>query len=335
MVVHKSLFGAGRLGARRRSAPTTRLGACSYTCRARGAQALRCYKPPHGGKTTRGRAFVVGIGHPRRELSPGRWYRAWSRRDLRSCRAFYADEAEERDAFLVPRGLSPSRIPTDIRRAETSGAIEKCAVDLGIPGSWFCGTSVSDRAEVQFATSEEMGIYPSWCARVLSDWLIRAHGRVRERCLLLEDGGAARNRSPGASGADVDFILSRLHPQAWAGEWENCLGKQKLRATESVAVSNFNFHRPPGRSINRVFDCSIARWNQPTGRISMLSPELRRAALNPDRAAKVGWKYRGSATNAASNRPATRINVPARFKVNHGHAKISTTVGGTIATGRS
>jgi len=76
MITHKSLFNVGRLGAHRRPSPTTRLGACSCTCRTRGAQALRCYKPPHGGKTTRGRAFVVGIGHPRRELSPGRRYRA-------------------------------------------------------------------------------------------------------------------------------------------------------------------------------------------------------------------------------------------------------------------
>ena len=76
MITHKSLFNVGRLGAHRRSSPTTWLGACSCTCRTRGAQALRCYKPPHGGKTTRGRAFVVGIGHPRRELSPGRRYRA-------------------------------------------------------------------------------------------------------------------------------------------------------------------------------------------------------------------------------------------------------------------
>lgn len=60
----------------RRSSSTTRLGACTCTCRTRGAQALRCYEPPHGGKTARGRAFVVGIGHPRRELSPGRWSRA-------------------------------------------------------------------------------------------------------------------------------------------------------------------------------------------------------------------------------------------------------------------
>lgn len=109
MIVHKSLFGAGRLGARRRSAPTTRLGACSYTCRARGAQALRCYKPPHGGKTTRGRAFVVGIGHPRRELSPGRWYRASHGaiyKVVARCTPMLCSRRRKEDAFLVPRAVT-------------------------------------------------------------------------------------------------------------------------------------------------------------------------------------------------------------------------------------
>lgn len=64
------------LAPRRSSAIVVDSAACSCTCQARDAQALRCYEPPYGGKTSRGRAFVVRIGHPRRELSPGRRSRA-------------------------------------------------------------------------------------------------------------------------------------------------------------------------------------------------------------------------------------------------------------------
>lgn len=74
-----------RVATPRRLSSTKVGGACTRTCRARGAQALRCDEPPHGGKTARGRAFVVGIGHPRRELSPERRFRA--HRHFRSCRA--------------------------------------------------------------------------------------------------------------------------------------------------------------------------------------------------------------------------------------------------------
>lgn len=222
MIVHKSLFGAGRLGARRRSAPTARLGACSYTCRARGAQALRCYKPPHGGKTTRGRAFVVGIGHPRRELSPGRWYRACRGaiyEVVARCTPTLCSRRRKVDAFLIPRKF---RQTYDARKR-----VARLKNVQLIFAKLILRNFVSDRAEVQFATSEEMGIYPSWCWRVFSDG--RAHTRVQGRCLLLEDG-AARNWSPAASGAGVDFILPRSRPQA-----HTCTRMGKLFGKTKVA----------------------------------------------------------------------------------------------------
>lgn len=125
MIAHKSLFSA-RDG-RRRSSPTTRLGACSCTCRARGAQALRCYKPPHGGKTTRGRAFVVGIGHPRRELSPGRRYRA-RRGATYEVVALVTVREEGRFFTWSARPRGPQRIRGAEKRDR---AAEKCAVDFG------------------------------------------------------------------------------------------------------------------------------------------------------------------------------------------------------------
>lgn len=137
---------------------------------------------------------------------------------------------------------------------------------------------------------------------------LRAHARAR----TMSSRGrwsARSNWSRAASSADVDFIYSDCaHGRARAREWKNCLEKQKLRATESVSLPLILISpavRPVYKPRSRVFDCSIARWNQPAGRISMLSPELRRAALNPDRAAKVGWKYRDSAVSIAQHRELT------------------------------
>lgn len=327
MIVHKSLFIVGRLGARRRSSPTTRLGACSCTCPARGAQALRCYKPPHGGKTTRGRAFVVGIGHPRRELSPGRRYRACRGATYEVVARYTStcSKGEESEAFFT----SHPRTSRQIYDAE------KCAVDLGIRQVNLRNLVGERVGKCNLRPARKWGLIQ---AGVYTYFRIdsRAHARARTMSSL----GERRRmdlKSRRVECRNWFYIhLDRAHRQTRAREWKNCLGKQKLRAIESVTVSNFNFAgRPAGpyKPRSRVFGCSIARWNQPAGRISMLSPELRRAALNPDRAAKVGWKYRGSVTNAASNRPATRINVLARFKINHGQAKVS--VGGTFANGTS
>lgn len=144
---------------RRRSSSTTRLRACSdCTCRAQGAQALRCYEPPDGGKTTRGRAFVVGIGHPRRELSPPTTVPRASRRHLRSCRAC---TLRKKSILSLRALLYVNTGAEEYAVQETVETTERCAVDFGTRdiNLWDFGCGVDSRSPVQFVLlGEEMEI---------------------------------------------------------------------------------------------------------------------------------------------------------------------------------
>lgn len=98
---------------------------------------------------------------------------------------------------------------------------------------------------------------------------------------------------------------------------KNC---ERRRAVLSLILISAAIAAVVGLYRVRIFGRWVARWNQRAGRVSMLSPELRRAALNPCRAAKVGWKPRKRTWRPQISQQ-RELTWPRALQTKRGHAK--------------